>query len=62
MSQQSYAKRQHDSKLYRQHTVHLGPNRAQRRSGQFGPKAGYPGLCNTPYHKDETGTLLPGVK
>ena len=52
---QNYVKKHHDSKPYRAHTLHLGPNRAQRRAER---RAGLPSF-NNPYRKQSDGSLAP---
>lgn len=61
MGQQSYAARDWRSRQFRSHTLHLGPNRATRRSLEFRREnSGKNVVANSPYRKDEQGTLLPG--
>lgn len=63
MGQQSYVARNWRSREFRSHTLHLGANRATRRSKeyqmQYGGKYTH---ANTPYHCDYQGNLIPGVK
>lgn len=61
MSSQSYVARDWRSRQFRSHTLHLGPNRATRRSLAFRQEnSGKNVVANTPYRKDEYGTLRSG--
>lgn len=63
MGKQNYAKALHESKQYRSHTLHLGPNRAQRRAQARAGliKPGYSQIANNPYRKQPDGSLGPSA-